>query len=143
MRKKTIIWLVLILLFSSMGCPDPNDDRIAWQVDIVNNLSYPIYAFVIFNPHSKKEFGPIEPEKEANVYGGLIEKTVPEQAHRTFHKLSVFSKDGVPLMVLWGAEMDEYIIFVGGRFGSDYGRLFRLEVKEENIGIGLSKRIDY
>jgi hypothetical protein len=44
-------------------------------------------------------------------------------------------------MLLQGEEMDEYVIYVEQEKYSSY--LFRLEVNEEHIGVGLNKGMNF
>ena len=139
--KKIITCLILVFLFSLMKCDCGN--RIFWWIDIANNLSEPIYATVIFGSKSRSELGPILPEEIARKLITYISKTTSPEAHREIRRISVFSENREPLMVLQGKGMDEYVIFMGEVYGDDY--LFRLEVTEDLIGIGLddlNKRID-
>ena len=153
--KKIIIIVKLVLLFGLIGCGvlelwggPPHRDMSAWSVVIVNQLPYPIYVEVIFNPRAytnsqgaRQELS-IESGEIAFANKLSMEPNLPSQAHRGIREILVFSEDKIiPLMILRGTAMNEYVIHVG-----DYrprGWQFCLEVNEENIGVGLNKGIDF
>jgi hypothetical protein len=107
----------------------------------VNSLPYPIYATLILKSNEEIELGPIDSEEKASVNYGRFEKIGLLQAHEKIHKISIFSKNKELLMVFKGKEMNKYVVFMGKDRYKDY--LFRLEVKKENIKMGLNKRSDF
>ena len=148
---KIITSLILpMLLFSLLGCFC--DEGEAWRIDIVNNLHHSIYAIVVFKTNSRFELGPILPGEMANEHSMYIFAS-KETPHKGFSKISIFTEDRKPFMILQGEKMDEYVIYVGrfddkdesGAYIFDDGfgtYIFRLEVKEEYEGIGLNKKFD-
>ena len=141
MKIRIIICLILpMFLFSLMGCDC--SVRRAWTVEIVNELSYPIYATIIFKLNSEKKTTKlIQPEESDDVVRINVRKDIPSEAHAGIKKISVFLEDNTPFMVLEGEGIDEYVIFMGKDKYDDY--LFYFEVKEEYLGIGLDKRIEF
>jgi hypothetical protein len=148
---KKVVIIKLILLFSLIGCIDmvfdADPDMKVWSVVVVNKLPYSIYAIVEFDrkasmssPGKKQELF-IKSEKMAFA-SRPIDPKIPRKAHRGIKEILVFSEDKTtPLIILRGQEMDKYVIHVG-----DYwidGWQFCLGVNEENIGVFLSKGIDF
>ena len=141
-----------MFLFSLSGCFCNEGE--AWRIEIVNNLQHPIYAIVEFMQSSRFELGTILPGETATEFSLHIFAS-PEEPHKGFSKISIFTEDGEPFMILQGEEMDKYVIFVGRYSGLDesgayiihdnggIGYLFRLEVEEEYLGIGINKVIDF
>ena len=138
MKAKIIIWFVLILLFSSMKCSGCFDVGQTWNIIIINSLPYPIDAVVIFNSDlSRLRLIPIASGEEKIVSDDYVFEN-PE-AHKGINKISIFSEDKTPLIILRGIEMDEYVIFERESGGACW---FSLEVEEEYEGIGLNKGIN-
>ena len=131
---KKIIIVMFVLLFCLIGCNHDVPLR-DWVVEIKNNLSYPIYAIIIFIPDDRYELGPIAPGEVDSKRELLNYPATPLEAHRKIKKISIFSENEKPFMILQGEEMDEYVIFIGEIGWSNY--TFRLEVEEEYEGIGL------
>jgi hypothetical protein len=130
----------LILVFCLQKCACFGDGGISWRIEVVNNLSYPIHAIVIFGSNNNRLLRSILPGEIADRIEGYIDKDIPPEAHRKIHKISVFSESKAPLMILESKEMDEYVIYIERK---EYGYLFRLEVKEDCIGMGLNKKVDF
>ena len=139
MKIKIRTWLISILLFGLSGC-DACDVGQTWQITILNNLSHPIYVTVIFVGDRSSGSGLIMSGEEKMVSQDYIFEN-PE-AHKGISKISIFSEDRTPLIILQDIEMDEYVIFTGASYGGGAYR-FRLEIEEELIGIGLDKVIDF
>jgi hypothetical protein len=139
MKTKIMICLMSIILFSLGGCVW--GDGATWEIEVVNNLSYPIYAIVTFVPNFSRPLGPILPGETAMRSINHINKDVSPEAHREIIKISVFSKDKAPFMILEGKEMDEHVIFVEKDKWDGYH--FRLKVNEEHTGMGLNKKVAY
>ena len=137
MKTKIRTWLILILLFSLAGC-DACGGGDFWHISIKNNLSYTIYINVIIRSRPVRTLGPIAPGEDGVVSEHYIFGN-PE-VHTIINKISIFSEDRTPLIILEGKMMDEYVICY--REG-DRAYFFRLEVEEELIGIGLDKKIDF
>jgi hypothetical protein len=127
--------ILAMFLFSLMGCTR------SWRLEVANKLSYPIYAIVIFSPYDKNYIGPIQSGESAIESDLFVSQTVSAKAHEEIQKISIFSEDKIPLMILHGKGMDKYVIFMGKGRLNDYN--FRLEVKEDLIGTGLNKGINF
>ena len=136
MKRKIITGLMSILLFNLIGCVFFPYDMRGWNIEIINNLPYPIYVIAIFDPDFRIELGPITPGEIESKHGRSIPTSVLPEAHREIRKVSVFSEDGKPFMILKGKEMDEYVVF---KEQIELYYVFSLEVKEEYEGIGIEK----
>ena len=151
MKKKIVPGLISILLFGLSGCICYDGEM--WEIEIVNNLNHSIYAIVVFERDSRFELGPILPGERETEFELHISES-PETPHKGFRRISIFSEDEKPFMILQGEIMNEYVIFIGRPNGRDESGaytfnggekgvcVFRLEVEEEYEGIGLDKRID-
>jgi hypothetical protein len=117
----------------------PDNSRY-WYIEVENNLSYPIYAIAILANHNLP-LGLILPGETASCFATHVNENLPPEARREITKISVFSEDRVPLMVLEGKGIDEYVIYIERK--ENYNYFFHLEVKEEYIGMGLNKKVDF
>ena len=141
---KKIIIIKLILLFSLIGC---TDETRTWSLVIVNKLTYPICVEVTLSSEARHSPSSgqrkfellIEPEKIDFISNFHMHPRTESKAHKGVREILVFSEDKtIPLMILRGKAMDEYVVRVGSYHNND-GWQFCLEVNEENIGVGLNK----
>ena len=139
MKKKIINNLILsVYLFSLMGC---TCGMRMWELEITNELSYPIYVDMTIR--RKYELGLMQPG-ESTIEVELVSQSVSPKASKKIRRISIFSEDREPIIILQGGTIDEYVIFMGKDKYNDY--IFRLEVTEELRGIGLdnlNKKLEF
>ena len=114
------------------------DSVSGWIVEIANELPYSIHAVVEFQRNRKYDLEIIPPKEIVTVSESFVGISSSKEAHRGIRQISIFSEDKRPLMIFRGKGMNKYVVFIKKYDEWDY--LFRLEVKEEYIGIGLNNR---
>ena len=127
------ILILQILLFSLVGC-DPIEET--WTLEIVNNLSYPIFVYVADKKDSYNSGSTLIPPRK-NSFVWLSSK-MPLRVDEGVHRISVFSEDRKLLMLIEGEQLNQYVILKGESIddileGRDPNSIFSFEVKREYI----------
>jgi hypothetical protein len=145
MKPKIInILIAHILLFSLIGC-DYDYEGASWQLEIANNLSYPISVHVIDKNNSRKTLNLIQPNRTTSIW---FSSKTPTNANEGLRKISVFSENKRMLMLLEGEQLNQYVFQKGNDIddileGRDPTPIFSFEVKEEHLDINLYNAINF
>jgi len=135
MKPKIInILIIHIFLFSLIGC-DYDYERASWQLEIANNLSYPISVHVIDKNNSRSTLNLIQPSRPTSIW---FSSKTPTNVNEGLRKISVFSENRRMLMLLEGEQLNQFVIRKEGSIddileGREPTPIFSFEVKEEHL----------
>ena len=143
MKTKIRNFLILpILLFSLVGC----DTEETWTLEIVNDLSSPIFVYVA---DKKKKFKSrsalIQPKKNSFVW---LSSKMPLRADEGVYRISVFSEERKLLMLIEGEHLNQYVIRKGESIidileGRDPSPIFSFEMKKEYLEIDSNNKTNF
>ena len=138
--KKTIILFILVFIFS-LGCSEYVYRT--WFIDIENKLSYPIKVESIFISDNKTAIRIIPPNEIRAVWTHSTEEKRPA-AHKRIRRIYVYREsDDVLIMILEGTIINNHVIYMGESIYGVNDCWFLFQIREEDVGIGLDKGIDF
>jgi hypothetical protein len=152
MRKvKTLFILIFIFnLLSNLNClllllPDDDEKSRTWYIGIENKLSYPIKVETIFANGRKSKISDIQPNEIRVDWILGVSHHAGRKAHKEIYQISVYKEsDNALIMQLKGSEMDKYVICTGKSIcGGNDEYQFLFEIKEENLGVGVNKGMNF